>query len=65
MLTPCELSDNWSKEIFHHVLNNWRRCTKMCAVQVCDATVSKPHYNWLNKWIFHDIIQSDNILQGQ
>ena len=34
-------------------------------MQVCGATFSKPYHDWLNKWIFDDMNQSEMVLEGQ
>ncbi len=34
-------------------------------MQGCGATVLKTSYYWLNKWAYHDIHQSEMVLEGQ
>ena len=32
--------------------------------QICEAELSKPHSNWLNKMTFHGFNQSEIVLEG-
>ncbi len=58
---------NWlligQNEYFIISLTNQRVCKKAKAsVNISDATVSKAHYDWLNKMIFHDVDQLEIML---
>ena len=63
---PWELPSNWSKETFYHLLNqSGEGVRKLLPVKRWSLSFTKPYHNWLNKWTFHDMNQSETILEGE
>ncbi len=63
MRTTCWLVKRNSLSYFELIRRGVRNNSLMC--KFVSATFLKPYHNWLHKWTFQDMDQSEMVLEGQ